>query len=486
MAGSVVNDIYYRLHGWLAAAWRRRYAIVIPILVLPLIGIAIGAVKPKQYSAHTSMLIQETAKMNPFLEDLAVSAMLSERMSALETLLHSRHILGAVAEKRGLIGEDSPPEVREEVIRELSDALSVRLVAKDLIRIDYRSRTPEGMREMLEVVSEQFVDQLLAPERSSIKDSAYFLSQHLKARRQDLDEAEATLAQYRDEHSAALPELHASNVSRLAQLRQRLAEREAELAGARRAMGGLDQQLSRTNPLVGRLEEQIVSIRGELALLRARYTDGHSQVQGAKRRLRRLEQERRAALTLDERHLDATRLWDMASSTGVVADDRVQPLLVSQLENLQDARSRTDSLGEETERLRTLIEELESKTAGYGQQQRELSRLQRDLDVKRKLYEDLLHRYEMARVTGSLGNFEQSKRVKVIDRAYTPTRPSNLPLPLFAVAGVFAGLFLGCGIALFLEITDTTMRRREQVQQLTGLPVLARLSGTSPPVGFGL
>ena len=43
--------------------------------------------------------------MNPFLEDLAVSAMLKDRIGALKTLLHSRHILGTVAEKRGLIDE---------------------------------------------------------------------------------------------------------------------------------------------------------------------------------------------------------------------------------------------------------------------------------------------------------------------------------------------------------------------------------------------
>lgn len=475
-----MTDLYYRLHHLLAATWRRRYVILIPILLLPVLGLVVGIVTPKKYKAHTSMLIQETAKMNPFLEDLAVSSMLSERMAALETLLHSRHILGAVAEQRGLVTEQSSPEERDEIIAQLSKRLTVRMGGKDLIRIDYTSDRAEGMREMLETVSEQFVDQLLAPERSSIKDSAYFLAQHLKARRQDLDDAEGGLAKYRDEHAAALPELHASNINRLAQLRQRLAEREAELGGAERAMGGLDRQLSRTNPLVGRLEEQIVTIRGELALLRARYTDGHSRVQAAKRQIRRLEDERHAVLTLNEQQLDAAKLWDMASATGVMGDERTQPLLVSQLENLQLARGKTDSLTEETSRLRTLISELERKTAGYGQQQRELGRLKRDMDVKRKLYEDLLHRYEMARVTGSLGSFEQSKRVKVIDRPFSPTRPSNLPPVLFAIAGLIAGVLLGSGLALFLEITDTTVRRRDVAQQLTGLPVLARLSHNSP------
>ena len=89
-----MNTVSYRILIILAGGWRRRYAIAVPILVLPLIGLLIGVLSPKHYSSHTSMLIQETAKMNPFLEDLAVSAMLKDRIDALKTLLHSRHILG--------------------------------------------------------------------------------------------------------------------------------------------------------------------------------------------------------------------------------------------------------------------------------------------------------------------------------------------------------------------------------------------------------
>ena len=77
----------------LTSAWRRRYMIVIPIIIMPFIGLIIAKISPKHYESHTSMLIQETAKMNPFLEDLAVSTMLKERLSALQTLLHKRLIM---------------------------------------------------------------------------------------------------------------------------------------------------------------------------------------------------------------------------------------------------------------------------------------------------------------------------------------------------------------------------------------------------------
>ncbi|GAL34873.1 polysaccharide biosynthesis chain length regulator SypO [Vibrio maritimus] len=100
-----MSELKIRLLVMLTAAWRRRYAIVIPILVMPIIAYAVGVMTPPKYKSHTSMLIQETAKMNPFLEDIAVSTMLKERLSALKTLLNSRHVLLSVASDLNLIDD---------------------------------------------------------------------------------------------------------------------------------------------------------------------------------------------------------------------------------------------------------------------------------------------------------------------------------------------------------------------------------------------
>ncbi len=474
-------DIGHRVFLLISAAWRRRYMIVTPMLVLPLIGIAVGLLAPKKFESHTSILVQETSKMNPFLQDFAVSAKLKERTEALGALIKSRHILRAVAEERGMINKDDKDEHINMTIAQLAGSIDMKVSGKDLFIISMKSSSSAGLKENLESVSKHFVEQMLSPERSAMKDSAFFLSEHLKRRKEELQSAEADLAKYKDSFSEELPEMHQANVTRLESLKQLLSEKEAQLSGTERSLGGIKQQLTQTNPVLGKLEEQIIRIRGELALLRARYTDDHSKVQGALRQLNRLEDERQIVLKQEPANVDLNNLWDMASQAPLSGGkDGSHGLLVSQLNRFQETRSKHDQLSDETERLKKIIADLELKVAGAGEHERRLSELTRDLSVKRKLYEDLLERYEMARVTGSLGSFESDKRVRVLDQPFTPTKPSNLPTIVFAIAGLFGGLFMGIGLAMVAEFTDHTVRRREQVERLLGAPMLARIPPLAP------
>jgi len=77
-------SVFLNIHVLLASVWRRRYIIIIPMLLLPLLSTLLGMLTPKQYLSHTTILIQETSKLNPFLSDFAVSTQLNERMAALE------------------------------------------------------------------------------------------------------------------------------------------------------------------------------------------------------------------------------------------------------------------------------------------------------------------------------------------------------------------------------------------------------------------
>lgn len=468
-----MTELKLRLLKLIWAAWRQRYVIVIPILIFPIVGGLLSYTSSKQYRSHTSMLIQETAKMNPFLEDIAVSTGFKERIAGLRTLLKSRHILLSVAQEQSMVTEDMSAEERERVVNYLSSRLSVSQLGNDFVKISLTSENRDEIKPLLESVSKHFIEQLLAPERSSIQDSSTFLKIHIDKRRDELEIAEQNLAEFQTQNPEISPRLQEENLSRLATLKQNLAEKEALLAGLEKSLGTLDQQLSRSNPVVGKLEEQIIDTRSNLTLLKARYTDTHSLVLSKERELKRLEADRNALVSSETTPIDSDVLWDIVSTQTISDEGELPILLIAQLQSLQQARGQYESLRAETQSLDGMIIELQQTTFNYSEKAKTLSQLQRETVHKQRLYDELTERYEMAQLSGSLGIFEQNKRVKIIDLPYRPGTPINLPMAMYIILGVLAGIALGGGIAAIIEIFDSSIRYKDELEKTTNLPVLA-------------
>lgn len=469
--------IYHNIHRIFASAWRRRYVILLPMLVLPVLAVFVGISAPKQYLSHTTVLIQETTKLNPFLQDFSVSTQLNERMAGLKALLHSRHMLLAVAQDLGRIESAEDPRA-EAVVRSLSSSLSVRLIGADMIEVSYRSAHPEDMVPVLEIVTEHFLMNLLAPERSSVNASETFLQEQLALQAESLVSAETNLANYKAKNSAKLPNQYRFDVEQLRQAEASLREKQTELAGAQAKTSALKSQLLKTNPLTARVEEQLLALNNELSLLKTRYTDRHSKVIAVNRELARWQEKREQIEANAEQfsQLNVQQLWHLASELSLSdSTNQARPLLVSQLESLEAANAQQQQLSEEIVQLESYIAQLSDKLESFAGVEQQLLELERDIATKQSLYNDFLKRYELAKVTGALGRYEEGDRVKVIDQPYTPATPINPGWIIYLVAGILGGIAFGCGIALMLEVSDTRVCHRESLENLTGLPVLTRI-----------
>jgi polysaccharide chain length determinant protein (PEP-CTERM system associated) len=463
-------------HAVLAAAWRRRYVIIVPILLLPIIGGVIGAFVPRSYETRMSVLVQEPGKFNPFLEDLSVKSNLRDRMDGLRALLTSRHVLLGVAEDMKLLRQGATETEQAAAVSALASAVSVQLIGQEMVELRYVARRPQGMDLVLGRIGERFIERIRGPEDTSLRSSVLFLEKQLSTTQAQLNEAELALATFKSQNASRLPEMRTANLQRLAQLREQLSDREVRLAGSEGEVASVRQRLLQTDPVLGRLEQDIVATTSELALLRAKYTDDHSRVQSLLSRIERLEEERGSLLRAAAQSAppDVARLWNMA----VVAQPRdggPQPLLTSQLAALEQARTRHEQLASETENLRTAVNDLSASIAASGEVERELHQRERDVALRADMTQQLRRRYEIARVTADLAEQQAPERIKVIDRPFEPTAPTKPMTTIFALVGLLAGIGLGIGLAVLMDLADQTMRRIRDVEKLMGVPVLARV-----------
>lgn len=461
------------IHLLVAAAWRRRFLVAVPLLILPLVGLVAGHLGRKLFEAQMTILVQEPAKLNPFLADLAVGTRLKERIPVLESLARSPFVLAQALTDTHFVTPETTHEEREALARRVASSLSIELIGADLVDLRLRGDAQDGLDRLLAAIGNHFIEKLVAPERSSIAGSVDFLDRQIAERRASLTVAEQRLAAFQTQHSAQMPELHASNVQRLASLRQLLEERRTDLAGATAALADLRETLSAMNPVAGHLQDEIIRLTGELTTLRARYTDEHSSVQAAIRQINRLQEERVRAIEEARAAADGD-IDQMLSQAAGERQAGTPRFLVSQLEQMQVARARRVALEKEVGQLENAVAELERIVASQNAVATELTALERDLGTEREVYGTLLKRYEMARVTGDLGTFEADQRVMVIQapEQALPIGPSPI---LFVLAGAVGGCALGMGLAVAAEIGDDTLRYRADLERIGGLRLLARL-----------
>lgn len=477
------NSAWKNVYLILMAAWRQRYLIIIPIIIMPIVGGLIAITRGKIFDTHTTILVQETSKLNPFLEDLSVSTNLKERMAALDTLVHSRHVLFSVAEELNLIDAETADSEKGRIIRYIAKGLNLSQEGKDLVKISYRSDNSENMKGILEVVSQHFIEQLLAPERSSIEQSEKFILQQLQSQKTELLAAEEKLSLFKQKYATDLPAFHGGNITSLRDIKQLLAKKEVEWSAAKAVLSSMDQQLSSSNPVVAVLEKKIVMLTSELAVLRSRYTDQHSKVINIQRQVSRLQNKRNDLLekTAKLSPEEIERLWHLAmgasanGSATASADSVSSPLLVSQLQEIQKFRAQEQGLEQEILSLNKQMDEMKVQVKSFSVIERDLTELERELDTKQGLYNEFLKRYEMAKITGALGKFEEKNRIKIIDEAFTPLWPSNIPSIIFILAGLIGGIVFGSGIAVIVEVMDTSVRRIDQLQFYTQAPLLSRI-----------
>ncbi|MDB5572524.1 MAG: putative polysaccharide export protein [Hyphomicrobiales bacterium] len=477
-----VRDIFQSI---CAAGWRRRYAVCIPFALMPFVGLGASFLAPAVYESKMTVLVQEPARMNPFLNDLAIGTNVKERMPALTALLRSEHVLVRVLMDLGQIKEDTDPRTRGRLIGELGRAITVQLTGSELVELRVRARQGYGLGKKLEAISNRFIERLLSPERGAVASSESFLDEQLKRRRLDLEKAESALAEFRRWNSDKLPALYNANVQRLAVLTQKLEEKTMELSTADTLFEDLRQRLAGTNPVIGRLEESIVQATSELAALRARYTDEHSDVVAMDRRLTRLHEERQAILAASAQfgEMDIDRLWNMAASATTGADKNTNsvPLLISQMQRLQEAQARRTTLRQDAQQIEKLIHSMQDTIAEFGPIEQQQRRLERSVDVARELHDSIAKRGEMAKLTGALGRYETPERIKIIDAPSDPTSPVTPGRFLFVLGAAFAGLIMGGGLATALELLDSTVRRASVIASIANLPVVASISRIQPP-----
>lgn len=95
--------------------------------------------------------------------------------------------------------------------------------------------------------------------------------------------------------------------------------------------------------------------------------------------------------------------------------------------------------------------------------------LQHDADANKQLYDGLLQKLKEADIAAGL----RSSNIRIVDPALTPTTPAGPAKARNISLALVIGLLGGIGLAVFREYLDNTVKAPDEIESLTGLPLLA-------------
>jgi capsular exopolysaccharide synthesis family protein len=124
--------------------------------------------------------------------------------------------------------------------------------------------------------------------------------------------------------------------------------------------------------------------------------------------------------------------------------------------------ARYDAVVQDFERAKTEMGKVNDKSI-------RLDALERDAVVNRNLLQAALNR---AKQTMGSADVVQAN-ARIISAAVAPARPGFPPKTLILILGSLGGLLVAAFVAVMMESNDRTFRRAEQIEGLTGMPVLA-------------
>ena len=126
------------------------------------------------------------------------------------------------------------------------------------------------------------------------------------------------------------------------------------------------------------------------------------------------------------------------------------------------ARSHVGLLQDALDKQKTEANDLAEKLVQYHI-------LEHDAESNKQLYDGLLQKLKEAGITAGL----RSSNIRVVDPALVPTSPSRPQKARNILLALLVGLVGGVGLAIFREYLDNTVKSPNDIEVLTGLPLLA-------------
>lgn len=473
----------------LRGSWRFRWISLAAAWAFCLLGWAYVMTLPNVFEATARVYVDSQTALKPLLRDLALDPNVESELSIVRQALLSRPQLRNVARETDLdLRAKTPAELEglltslQERIVVTNDVRSPTSATDGLYRISFQDRSPEKTLAVVQTLLNTFVEDTLGSKRTGQESAQRFLDDQIAELERRLTEAETRLADFKKNNVGTMPGENGGYFERL----------QAEMAGAsdvRRALGlaqtrrnELQRQLTGEEPFLfgfdstsnaagadsGDITFRIQELETRLQEMLLRYTEKHPEVIAVRSTITELQKRQQEELG---------RIRKGRATGSLAASVKTNPLY----QGIQAELNRTEV---QVAELRQDLVQRDSRTAELKQLvntvpevEAELARLNRDYEITRTRYLELVERRETAQLSESAEK-EGVVKFQIIDPPAVGLKPVAPDRVLLLLAVLVVSLGAALALAYLLNQLRPVYQNVRVLAEMTGLPVLGSVSRT--------
>lgn len=406
-----------------------------------------------RYEASARIYVDTQTVLKPLMAGLAFQPDIDQQVRMLARTLISRPNVEKLYQDSRIGLTLPPPAKYDRAVEVLKDSIKVTPSgAGNLYAISYRDSDSGRARRLVEALVAIFVESSAETKRHDSKTASEFIEEQIKEYEAKLVQAENRLKDFKLQNFGVSGVANnQDHFSRLASLSDEVAKIKLQLSSAEQSRDALKRELSAEDPqlppesmpstgaaVASELEQRLAAQYRALDELLRRYTEDHPDVVSARRMIASME--RQIKDEGDSKTGGRSRPKGSAATNPVY--QRLRVALAEAEANIASLRSQLMVQQGRLDQVRALANRMPQVEA-------DLSQLNRDYDIVRKNYEQLVARREAASLgvkideSSHLADFRLVEPPRVAPSPVFPSRKILSALSMFvalavAVAAVFA------------------------------------------------
>lgn len=465
-----------QLYGYLHGMWRYRWSALLITWLAAVVGWLFVFALPDQYQAKAVVYVDTTSVMKPFLKGLAPETDSQDELAIMSRVLLSRENLLAVIRETDMDLEVTSPYEKERLVQDVAGSISLtgggvnrRGRGNKTFEISYQSTEAERAYQLVSKLLNTMIENTLNSTRTDTVAAQKFLDVQIADYEERLSIAEQRLAAFKKTNVGFMPDEKGSYYARLQRAQDEIAKTRSAIRLAQQRSSELNKQLRGEKPLLDSDSFQSATTirlrqyQEELDNLLNQYTEQHPDVQAL-----------RAIITDLQTNQDPESEQSRSAPTGEAIE--FNPVYQEIKVELSKASIEVETLKIQLEEQLASMEKLRESIDVIPEVEARLAKLNRDYEVTRERYLDLVERRESARLAQSMGQAASDVTFRVIEPPIVPTQPSGPKRLILLGAALVAAVGAGIGWSLLRYFLQPTYISPRQLSGNIGLPVLGTVS----------